>query len=125
PFIVSGNVTAQSPAVVKVPRIFSNPTDILGQFGLVLSPRALPPIVENKAIHVIADADVSVYMYLPSEVGADGYLAIPTTSLGTDYYVNSYPASFGPQQLGVIAAQPNTHVTTTRNSGNQFLAASV
>ena len=102
-FSVSGSVTSQTPAVVAVPsslQINSNQT------------------VESLGIHVTADSDVSVFFFYPAGVTADTYLAIPTPSLGTEYYALAYTNDIGyPSQLAVIAPQNGTNITITNACG--------
>jgi len=103
-FNVTGNVTSQSPAVVAVPnslQIQSNET------------------VENLGIHVTADADVSVFFFYPEADTADTYLAIPTPSLGTEYFALGYTDDIGyPSELAVIASQDGTNITISNQCGS-------
>jgi hypothetical protein len=101
---VSGTVTAQSPAIVAIPSSFaitSNQT------------------VENKGIHVMADADVAVFFFYPTNVTSDSYLGIPTASLGTEYFGLSYPQNIAgqPSHLAVIASEDATHLTISNACG--------
>ena len=107
-FGASGTVTAQSPAVINVPRLLPVGCTLdCSQFGLQLQP--FSGFVENKAIHVTADADISVFLFIPEISGSDMYAAIPTVSLGKQYApilaANSIPPVY------VTATQDNTHVT--------------
>ena len=100
---VTGKVTSSSPAIVAIPsslQISSNET------------------VQSLGIHVTSDADVTVFFFYPYYITADTYLAIPTPSLGTEYYAVSYQEDIGyPSQAAVIAAQDGTHVTVTNVCG--------
>ena len=46
--------------------------------------------VENKGVHIVSDNPVSVYAIDHVQYTTDGYTAIPTPSLGTDYRVMAY-----------------------------------
>jgi len=100
---VTGTVSSNSPAVVPIPStlaISSNET--VGSLG----------------IHVTADADVTVFFFYPTGVTADTYLAIPTPSLGTEYYAVSYQDDIGyPSQAAVVASQDGTSITVTGACG--------
>jgi len=102
---VTGTVTSNSPAVIAIPdslAIFSNET------------------VESLGIHVTADAAVTVFFFYPYSVTADTYLAIPTPSLGTEYYAVSYNdnvSSSYPSQAAIVASQDSTHVTVSGACG--------
>jgi hypothetical protein len=102
-FNVTGAVTSQSPVTIAVPstlQIQSNET------------------VENLGVHVTADADVSVFFFYPDSVTADTYLAIPTPSLGTEYFALGYTDNIGyPSELAVIASQDGTNVTISNPCG--------
>jgi gliding motility-associated-like protein len=69
----------------------------------------------NKGIHVVTDHPVSVACINFSDLplSTDGYLALPSESLGTDYYIMSYygDSYSGLGMLGVIATHDGTHVT--------------
>ncbi len=115
-FGASGTVTAQSPAVVNIPSALPPGCVFNCTSGLQLNSNAgIPAGVENKGIHVSADADVSVFVFIPLvAAGADMYLAIPSISLGKDYYPILAMGQNSDQQLGVTAIQDNTHVTIAR-----------
>ena len=102
-FMASGSVTSQAPAIVAVPsslQINSN------------------QVVENLGIHVTADSDVTVFFLYPAGVTADSYLAIPTPSLGTEYYALAYTNDIGyPSQVAIIAPQNGTNITITNACG--------
>jgi hypothetical protein len=70
--------------------------------------------IETKGIHVTALAPVSVHVVSESVTSADGYLAIPTAALGTNYYVMSYAsARYAGSEFAVVATQNNTAVSIT------------
>lgn len=102
-FNVAGTVTSQLPAIVAVPgtlQIQSNET------------------VENLGIHVTADADVSVFFFYPDQVSADTYLAIPTPSLGMEYFALGYTDNIGyPSELAVVASQDGTNISISNPCG--------
>ena len=79
-------------------------------------------VIQPNGIHLAADHAVTVYglNYMP--VSADGFLALPTSMLGTNYMVMAYrnsPAWYntnvviGGTEFGVVASQDETHVTIT------------
>ena len=105
-FSASGVLTPQAPAIVSLP---------------VTLMSSLDQTVENKGIHVTADANVSVFFYSP--VFSDVYLGIPTPSLGTEFYALDYP-SIAPgllSRLVVAASQNGTQVTISNLCGNSAL----
>ena len=77
--------------------------------GVVLT---LNETIEAKGIHVTASAQISLHAISESEASADGYLALPTSSLGTQYFIMSRanPAIPG-SEFAIVATQNNTTVT--------------
>ena len=74
-------------------------------------------VVEAKGIHVTSLAPVSVHVVSESAYSADGYLALPTAGLGTNYYVMSYSSlSQTGSEFAVVATQNATTVTITPKS---------
>jgi hypothetical protein len=79
-------------------------------------------IPESKAIHIVADTDISVYIIYHKIFSSDSYMALPVTSLGNEYTAVCYPSceSFGPDakasEFGIVATEDNTTVTITPNS---------
>lgn len=119
-FSASGTVTAQAPAVINIPA--SLPPGCITTctpFGLAMNGAAsdinvVPGTVENQGIHVIADADVSVSLFIPFLPGNDMYLAVPTVSLGKTYYpILWLTNALSAQEMGITATQDNTHITLT------------
>jgi hypothetical protein len=110
-FGAAGAVTAQSPAVIKVPRLLPPGCSGLScqPNGLMMNPDS-GATVENKGIHVVADADVSVFLLNSTGSGSDMYLAIPTVSLGKDYYPILFASRSLAQETAMTASQDNTHV---------------
>jgi hypothetical protein len=73
--------------------------------------------VEAKGIHVTSSSPVSVYVVSENMNSADGYLALPTPGLGTNYYVMSYSSTvFDGSEFAVVATQNATTVTITPNA---------
>jgi hypothetical protein len=103
-FKVTGTVTPQTPSVIAIPA------------SLVVSG---DKTVQSLGIHVTADADIGAFFYYPGPYSDDTYLAIPTQSLGTEYYTLSYVDDIGyPSELVVTATQDNTHVTISNLCGD-------
>jgi IgGFc binding protein/Bacterial Ig-like domain (group 1) len=72
-------------------------------------------LVDDNGIHVTAMHDVAVYGFNRRPTTADGYLGLPTASLGTEYIVLAYQ-NFSPltgTQLAVVATADETSVTIT------------
>ena len=115
--------------VVTVPGLsFSAPyTVVANTVTAVIIPTAVAThtnnVVDNKGIHVTANAEVTVYGLNRIPFTTDAYLGLPTDVLGTDYLVLTYGAG----EIGVVATQNNTVVTITptittltRNAGVPF-----
>ncbi len=72
--------------------------------------------VNHLGIHVTAPNDISVYGVDWSTYLTEGYLGIPTDSLGYYYMVMSFPTDIGdayPSQFMVVATHDGTNVTIT------------
>jgi hypothetical protein len=70
--------------------------------------------VEAKGIHVTALSPVSVHVVSENATSADGYLALPTAGLGTNYYVMSYASTrYSGSEFAVVATQNTTTITIT------------
>ena len=70
--------------------------------------------VEPKAIHVTAQAPVSVYVVSENATSADGYMGLPTPGLGTNFYVMSYASTgYTGSEFAVVGTQNTTTVTIT------------
>jgi len=67
--------------------------------------------VENKGIRVTAESTIAVYGINRRQYTTDAFLAIPTSSLGTDYRVTSNEVSDA--ALSVVATEDGTTVTIT------------
>jgi uncharacterized repeat protein (TIGR01451 family) len=71
---------------------------------------------ENKGIHVTSDTPISVYAMSLGNAKSDAFLAIPTATLGADYFTAHIDAqqndsSVGTSQISVVATQDATQVT--------------
>jgi uncharacterized protein (TIGR02145 family) len=72
---------------------------------------ALNDTLENKGIHIVSNAPVSVVGYNALTGSADSYLAIPTNVLGVRYRVATemqHVVSYGGSSLSVVATQNGT-----------------
>jgi len=80
--------------------------------------------VEAKGIHVTAQSPVSVHVVSENATSADGYLALPTSGLGTRYYVMSYASvKYSGSEFAVVATQNATTVTITPTAAGKTKAA--
>ncbi|HZV12322.1 MAG TPA: IgGFc-binding protein, partial [Candidatus Kapabacteria bacterium] len=76
---------------------------------------------EYKAIHIVADTDISVYIIYHKIFSSDSYMALPVTSLGNEYTAVCYSSctTFGDNkapEFGIIATQDSTEVAITPSS---------
>lgn len=71
--------------------------------------------VTNQGIHVIANAEVTVYGLNRLQATTDAYLALPTDILGTNYINLGYRNTnvVNASQLGLVGTQAGTVVTIT------------
>ena len=90
---ITGTVTPDAPAEIDLPGFYTGGTK---------------EVVENTGIHVTSDADVSVFLSF-DVWNYETYLAIPTPSLGTEYFALGYGNDLS--ALAVVASQDSTHVT--------------
>jgi len=76
--------------------------------------------IQTKAIHVTTDHPVTVHGLNYVDMSTDGYLALPTAMLGTDYIVLSYRNSpywddpayiMGGTQFALVASENDTTIT--------------
>ena len=92
-----------------------------GQTTTVLLPMAAAltttDIVENKGIHVTARSEVTIFAIDYLQYETDGYLGLPTSVLGTDYVVPSWPQYNAQSEFGIVAAYDGTTVTITPSVG--------
>lgn len=99
-FSTSFTVTAGTATTVMLP-----PTAALNSSDLV----------DDNGIHVTAMHEVAVYGFNRRPTTSDGYLGLPTASLGTEYIVLAYQ-NFSPltgTQLAIAATADETSVTIT------------
>jgi hypothetical protein len=83
-------------------------------------------VIEAKGIHVTALSPISVHVVSETTRSADGYLALPTAGLGTNYYVMSYASSrYTGSEFAVVATQNNTVVTITPSAAGLTKPANV
>jgi RHS repeat-associated protein len=120
---------SNTSGTVTVPGLnFSSTFSIAaGQSTSVLLPVAaagdLSDVVENKGIHVTSATEITVVGFSFVPYSTDGYLALPTPVLGTDYVVPAYNQTFigiqgpgiffGGSEVAMVAAQDGTTVTIT------------
>lgn len=83
------------------------------QFFLPFSLRLTANIKETKAILISANNDIVSYGVNMEEYSNDGFLAIPTSSLGTEYYAVCYAPSHIACQIGLAGVTDGTQVTVT------------
>lgn len=71
--------------------------------------------IQNKGIHVTSLAPISVYGLEAIDFASDGFLALPTQSLGTNYITMGYKnADVGnAYDFGIAATASNTTITIT------------
>ena len=78
--------------------------------------------IQGNAIHVATDHPVTIYGLNYEDYTTDGYLALPTAMLGTDYFVLAYqnsPSWYDPEhivggtQFAVVASENDTTITIT------------
>lgn len=88
-----------------------------GQTVITLDPGVVlisNEVIEAKGIHVTALSPVAVHVVSESATSADGYLALPTPGLGTQYYVMSQASSrYAGSEFAVVATQNSTSVSIT------------
>jgi len=84
--------------------------------------------VETKGIHVTALAPVSIHAISESQAAADGYLALPVSSLGTQYFIMSRThsnAALTGSELAIVATQNGTTVTIVPTAAGATKLANV
>jgi len=73
-------------------------------------------VVAQNGIHIQSDNPISVYGLNQRNFSSDAYLALPTNTWGSDYYVMAWSGGFiftTGSQFGVVAEQDNTIITIT------------
>lgn len=73
--------------------------------------------VGNLGVRVVAKEPVTLYGVNHLNASTDGFLAIPSSSLGKEYLILSYKDGVAPSRFSVIATEDNTTVTI-KNSTN-------
>lgn len=83
--------------------------------------------VTNQGIHVVANAEVTVYGLNRLQFSTDAFLGLPTDILGTDYINLGYRNTnvVNASQFGIVAAQGGTVVTITPSAPAGGRAAGV
>ncbi len=106
-FLATGAVTPASPAIVSVPLSLSVTSD---------------QTVENKGIHVTADADVSVFLNYNNGYFSQMFLGIPSSALGVENFGLNYA---GTSELTLVSPQDSTQVTISNacDSDTPYTAA--
>lgn len=66
-------------------------------------------VIQEKAIHITALADIDVYGLNLQAFTSDAYLGLPTDALGQEYLIMSYGGT-GTSLFGIVATQPNTTI---------------
>lgn len=100
-----------------------------GQTLLTLDPAVVltsNEVIETKAIHITALSPVTVHVMSENATSADGYLALPTSGLGTKYYVMSRASSrYTGSEFAITATQNNTTVSITPTAAGSSKVAGV
>ena len=65
-------------------------------------------MVFSNSVHVIASAPVTVYGFVRDTGSADGFLALPTALLSTNYMILSYPDG---SEFALAATEDDTKIT--------------
>jgi len=103
-----------------------------GQITTINLPQSVQVItsdtIETNGVHITSQNPVAVYGFNFVPFATDGYLGLPTITLGTSYVIASYQNTVGAQgfvsvgtEFGVTATQDNTTVTIipTSSSGTR------
>jgi len=100
-FSAQGTVTPSSPQTITLP----NSLQITSQ-----------QTADTKGIHLVSDAAITATFFYSQDGTHDAYLAIPTSSLGKEYFAASYVG--GPAEFVIAAGLDNTSlaITPTCNS---------
>ncbi len=80
-----------------------------------------PPaqVYEGRGIHVFSDDPITVYAVVRIKATSDGYLAIPTSAMGTEYIATPYTSrpfngiNSLPNMVTLVAAYDGTKITMT------------
>lgn len=88
-------------------------------------------IYKSAAVHVYSEGPISVYVLSKFKQSGEGFLAIPSTALGKEYIISSYPdASLNyplynalPSLSAIVATEDNTTVEFTMGGNSQSRTA--
>ena len=70
--------------------------------------------IQNRGVHVVSGAPVTVYGLNQVSFTTDAYLGLPATLLGTDHIVLGYRGGLGgPSEFEIVSSQDNNVVTIT------------
>ena len=70
--------------------------------------------IENKAIHITSDENVTVYALNSRVKSADATVILPTNTLGSNYIISAYTEDKSrPSQLLVVASEDDTKIDIT------------
>ena len=95
-FSTQGTVTPTSPQTITLP----NSLQITSE-----------QTADSKGIHLVSNAEITATFFYSQDGTHDAYLAIPTSSLGNEYFAASYVG--GPAEFVITAALDNTSVAIT------------
>lgn len=95
-FSSTGTVTPTSPQTLSLP----NTLQITSE-----------QTADTKGIHLVSDAQITATFFYSQDGTHDAYLAIPTSSLGKEYFAASYIG--GPAEFVITAASDNTSMAVT------------
>lgn len=115
-FSTSGTVSSAYPGVNQS---FTVTPGLVTQL-IVPSGVALLPGVESKGIHITAADPIAVYGLNRKTATTDAYMALPVSSLGTDYRIMTYKTTFGAlgSALSAVATQDGTILTVYNHQTN-------
>ena len=85
------------------------------EYTLPKSLRMAGTNIQSKGIEIKSTKDVTVFCLNHYQYNSDGYLALPTSALGTVYVVASYQARWS-SNFGVISANDKTNIRITLNT---------
>jgi hypothetical protein len=100
-FSTQGTVAPSSPQTIILPNSLQTTSE---------------QTADTKGIHLVSDAAITATFFYSQDGTHDAYLAIPTSSLGKEYFAASYIG--GPAEFVIAAALDNTSlaITPTCNS---------
>jgi hypothetical protein len=95
-FSTQGTVTPSSPQTITLPNSLQTTSE---------------QTADTKGIHLVSDAAITATFFYSQDGTHDAYLAIPTSSLGKEYFAASYIG--GPAEFVIAAALDNTSLAIT------------